>query len=164
MYAQSTCPDDPALVLACGGFSGTSGNAQIQGLPLTAGTTYLVRVGSTWSFTNEVPAALEVRSPTSPGFAERCARAWSSLGCGICPCGPAFAPSGTRTGCLNSTGVGTPSPESTYTVSGTNLVGNVTLTTGSGFESSPTFSRAPGTNTSTRWATRWSKPTNAGVP
>ena len=39
---------------------------------------------------------------------------------------------------LNSTAIGTPSPESTYTVSGANLVGNVTLTTGAGFQISTT--------------------------
>lgn len=49
---------------------------------------------------------------------------------------------------LNSTAIGVTSPVSTYTVSGTNLVGNVSLTCGSGFEISTNSGSGFGTSLS----------------
>ena len=68
VYAQAGCPDDPANIVACDDDSGPFFEAAILGLPLVAGTPYLIRAGSFSPFTTEQPAAISLTSSSPPSM------------------------------------------------------------------------------------------------
>ena len=84
IYAQSTCPDDPATVIACDDDSGYSSEAAVYILPLTAGVTHLIRVGSYSLVTIERPAALSISFTAPPPANDVCGGAVPA-GLGLTP-------------------------------------------------------------------------------
>lgn len=105
VYAQSTCPDDPANVIACDDDSGIDLNAAVFDVSMTAGTTYLIRAGA-FSPSTVTSAAVLLITASSSGetFADLCnGDGGNQLGCTDCPC-MNNAPAGTIGGCLNSSG------------------------------------------------------------
>lgn len=58
IYEQATCPDDPALVIACEDDHGFSWDARIFSVPMTQGTTYLIRLGALVLAPHEIPTVL----------------------------------------------------------------------------------------------------------
>ncbi len=77
IYDQATCPDDPALVIACDDDSGPGLEAAVSLVPMNMGTTYLIRIGSYASTTTEQPAALSIIAnvPPTPPANDDCANA-----------------------------------------------------------------------------------------
>jgi hypothetical protein len=110
VYAQSTCPDDPANVIACDDDGGVGTNAMIDDVNLTAGTTYLIRLGTFSTATVPVPTDLVISAdgvgpgPLYPDFCN--GDGGDQMGCTACPCGNE-TPMGTIGGCINSSGGGT---------------------------------------------------------
>lgn len=107
IFDQSTCPEDPTALIACDtGHDNHPGHESlISAVNLSAGSTYLIRVGSSDILTDGQIANLSITSfvPTVP-FPDFCnGDGGDQAGCTDCPCGN-NAPVGTIGGCLNSTG------------------------------------------------------------
>ena len=66
VYDLPTCPDDPTTVIGCDDDSGGMFQASVIGVPLTAGTTYVLRVGSYDQLTAEQPADLAITFNVPP--------------------------------------------------------------------------------------------------
>ena len=100
VYDQSTCPDDPALVIACNDdLNGLQ--AGVLGVSLTGGSTYLVRCGNFSATTDGEENDLVITEV--PNFASFC------FGDGLgraCKCGNDDAMNPGTGGCLNSAGTG----------------------------------------------------------
>ena len=78
VYDQSTCPDDPANVIACNDNIGAGFSAGVQSVSLTSGSTYLVRVGCYDEQELDDAAAVDIRigsPPTMPPANDDCANA-----------------------------------------------------------------------------------------
>lgn len=76
LYAQSSCPDEPANVIACNDdISIVDLQPGVFGVPLVAGTTYIARVGSYSPMTLEIPAALRILTAPLPPPNDDCANA-----------------------------------------------------------------------------------------
>ena len=80
VYNQATCPDNPALVIACDDDSGGALQAAVFSVPLTAMTTYTIRVGvyDAGAFSSPGPAGLEIivtPPPPVPPANDDCANA-----------------------------------------------------------------------------------------
>lgn len=78
IYDQATCPDDPALVIGCDDDSGPNFQALATSVSMTAGQTYLIRVGAYDDFEIPGPAALSITvgaTPPPPPANDDCANA-----------------------------------------------------------------------------------------
>lgn len=60
VYSVASCPTDPVAVIECDDDSGPALEAEICSVALTAGTTYLIRVGAFASYNVVQPAALVI--------------------------------------------------------------------------------------------------------
>ena len=81
VYDQSSCPDDPANVIACDDDDGAGLFSAVFGVPLIGGNTYLVRVGSFSATTSELPAGLSISAVPPPPANDDCPNAaTASLG------------------------------------------------------------------------------------
>ncbi len=66
VYDQPGCPDDPLNVIACDDDSGFSLTAEVEGVAMTMGVTYLIRLGSFQALTTEYPSSLSISVGTMP--------------------------------------------------------------------------------------------------
>lgn len=75
IYDGASCPADPADVIACDDDSGPGLEAAVTGVPMSAGVTYLIRVGSFQAVTNIEPFALSISLGVVSPANDECASA-----------------------------------------------------------------------------------------
>ena len=79
IYDQVGCPDVPASVIACDDDSGPFNEAAISAVPMTIGTSYLIRLGSFGPLSTERPAELSISARPTPPANDDCVNASAVL-------------------------------------------------------------------------------------